>query len=108
MLAVILSMGAKGVGYDTEKPWPLIERIVKTASKPGSIVADFFGGSGVVAAVAEANNRKWVVSDIGKPACMIMRKRLIDLDAKPFLYQHIGDYQVRTSALHDGEPLPHR
>lgn len=86
--------GRKRVGYDTEKPWPLIERIVKTASKPGSIVADFFGGSGVVAAVAEANNRKWVVSDIGKPACMIMRKRLIDLDAKPFLYQHIGDYQI--------------
>ena len=44
--------GRKRVGYDTEKPWPLIERIVKTASKPGSIVADFFGGSGVVAAVA--------------------------------------------------------
>lgn len=86
--------GRKRVGYDTEKPWPLIERIVKTASKPNSIVADFFGGSGVVAAVAEANNRSWVVSDIGKPACMVMRKRLIDLDARPFLYQHIGDYQV--------------
>jgi hypothetical protein len=34
------------------------------------------------------------ISDFGKPACMITRKRLIDQDAKPFLYQHIGDYQV--------------
>jgi site-specific DNA-methyltransferase (adenine-specific)/adenine-specific DNA-methyltransferase len=33
------------------------------------------------------------MSDLGKPACMIMRKRLIDIDAKPFLYQSIGDYQ---------------
>ena len=33
------------------------------------------------------------MADIGKPACMIMRKRLIDQDAKPFLYQSIGDYQ---------------
>ena len=86
--------GRKRVGYDTEKPWPLIERIIKTASKPGSIVGDFFAGSGVVAAVAERAGRNWIVSDIGKPACMVMRKRLIDLDASPFLYQHIGDYQV--------------
>ena len=35
----------------------------------------------------------WIVCDIGKPAIMITRKRLIDQDAKPFLYQSIGDYQ---------------
>jgi site-specific DNA-methyltransferase (adenine-specific)/adenine-specific DNA-methyltransferase len=33
------------------------------------------------------------MSDIGKPACMITRKRLVDQNAKPFLYQSIGDYQ---------------
>ena len=37
--------------------------------------------------------RRWIVSDIGKSQCMVMRKRLIDQDAKPFLYQSIGDYQ---------------
>ncbi|MEM4397179.1 MAG: site-specific DNA-methyltransferase, partial [Candidatus Woesearchaeota archaeon] len=42
---------------------------------------------------AEKLGRRWIMSDIGKPACMIMRKRLIDLEAKPFLYQSIGDYQ---------------
>lgn len=58
------------------------------------MVGDFFVGSGTTAAVAERLGRSWVVSDFGKPACMITRKRLIDQNAKPFLYQHIGDYQV--------------
>jgi site-specific DNA-methyltransferase (adenine-specific)/adenine-specific DNA-methyltransferase len=46
-----------------------------------------------MAVVGEQLGRKWIMCDIGKPACMIMRKRLIDKDAKPFLYQSIGDYQ---------------
>ena len=60
-------------------------------------MADFFGGSGTTAAVAEKLNRRWITTDLGKPACMIMRKRLIDQDAKPFLYQAIGDYQVEAA-----------
>ena len=58
---------------------------------------DFFGGSGTTAAVAEKLGRRWITTDLGKPACMIMRKRLIDQDAKPFLYQAIGDYQVEAA-----------
>lgn len=80
-------------GYATQKPEKLLERIIKASSNEGSIVADFFGGSGTTAAVAEKLGRRWITSDIGKPATMIMRKRLIDNDAKPFLYQSIGDYQ---------------
>ena len=60
-------------------------------------MADFFGGSGTTAAVAEKLGRRWITTDLGKPACMIMRKRLIDLEAKPFLYQSIGDYQVEAA-----------
>ncbi|PZE64211.1 MULTISPECIES: DNA methyltransferase [unclassified Curtobacterium] len=89
--------GKKRVGYATEKPWPLIERIVKGSSNPDSIVADFFGGSGITAAVAESLGRTWVTTDLGKPATMIMRKRLIDSNAGPFLYQAIGDYQVEQA-----------
>src|SRR5699024_5517572 len=66
-------------------------------SHEGSLIGDFFGGSGVLAAVAEANGRRWVTSDLGKPSTMVMRKRLIDQDAKPFLYQAIGDYQVEQA-----------
>ena len=41
--------------------------------------------------------RRWVASDLGKPAVMVTRKRLIDQNAKPFLYQAIGDYQVEQA-----------
>lgn len=80
--------------YDTQKPEKLIERIIKTATSEGDIVADFFSGAGTTAAVAEKLGRRWIASDLGKPACMITRKRLIDAESKPFLFQHIGDYQV--------------
>ena len=89
--------GKKRVGYATEKPWPLIERILKTSSSAGGLVADFFSGSGTTAAVAEKLGRRWIATDLGKPATMITRKRLIDQDAKPFLYQAIGDYQVEQA-----------
>lgn len=54
---------------------------------------DVFAGSGTTGAVAEKLGRKWIISDLGKPACMIARKRLIDQESKPFLFQSIGDYQ---------------
>lgn len=80
-------------GYSTQKPETLLERIIKASSNEGDLVCDFFGGSGTTAAVAERLGRRWITGDIGKPASLIMRKRLIDQDAKPFLYQSIGDYQ---------------
>ncbi|NRT54662.1 DNA methyltransferase [Sphaerotilus uruguayifluvii] len=89
--------GVKRVGYETEKPLPLLERIIKASSSRGDLVADFNGGSGTTAAVAEKLGRRWITTDLGKPACMIMRKRLIDQSAKPFLYQAIGDYQVEAA-----------
>lgn len=79
--------------YDTQKPEKLLARIIEHSSNENSIVADFFGGSGTTAAVAEKLGRRWITSDIGKPSVMIMRKRLIDNEAKPFLYHSIGDYQ---------------
>jgi len=89
--------GVKRVGYDTEKPLTLLERIIKTSCPESGLVADFFGGSGTTASVAEKLGHRWITTDLGKPACMIMRKRLIDQGAKPFLYQAIGDYQVEAA-----------
>ncbi len=79
--------------YNTEKNENLLKRIISASSNSDSIVADFFAGSGTTGAVAEKLKRNWIMSDLGKPACMVMRKRFIDMDAKPFLYQSIGDYQ---------------
>ena len=82
--------------YATQKPESLLERVIKGSTNNNSLVIDFFGGSGTTAAVAEKLGRRWITTDLGKPACMIMRKRLIDQKAKPFLYQAIGDYQVEA------------
>ena len=81
------------VDYQTQKPTALLERIIKASSNENSIVIDFFGGSGTTAAVSEKLKRRWITTDIGKPAVMVMRKRFIDQNAKPFLYQSIGGYQ---------------
>lgn len=83
----------ENVGYATQKPEALLERIIKASSNEGDLVCDFFGGSGTTAAVAERLGRRWITCDIGKPASLVMRKRFIDQEVKPFLYQSIGDYQ---------------
>lgn len=84
---------AENIGYATQKPAKLLERIIKASSNGGDLVCDFFGGSGTTAAVAERLGRRWITTDIGKPATLVMRKRFIDQGVKPFLYQAIGDYQ---------------
>lgn len=95
-IPIINSQAKEDVDYSTQKPEALLERIIKASSNEGDLVCDFFGGSGTTASVAEKLNRRWITSDIGKPACLVMRKRLIDNNVKPFLYQAIGDYQKES------------
>ena len=83
----------ENVNYGTQKPEALLKRIIETSTDESSIVADFFAGSGTTGAIAEKLGRKWIMSDLGKPAFMIMRKRMVDQDSKPFFYHSIGDYQ---------------
>ena len=64
------------VGYATQKPEALLERIIKASSDEGMVVADFFGGSGVTAAVAHKLGRKFITSDIGLNSIQTMRDRL--------------------------------
>ncbi|MBR3390251.1 MAG: site-specific DNA-methyltransferase [Prevotella sp.] len=92
-IPAIPPMSSERVGYATQKPEALLERIIKASSNEGDLVCDFFGGSGTTAAVAERLGRRWITCDIGKPASLVMRKRFIDQEVKPFLYQSIGDYQ---------------
>ena len=99
------SMGSENVGYATQKPEALLERIIKASSNEGDLICDFFGGSGTTAAVAERLGRRWITCDIGKPASLVMRKRFIDQEVKPFLYQSIGDYQ--KEAFRNNKKLKH-
>ena len=92
-VATLSNNPVESVGYSTQKPEALLEKIIKASSNEGDLVCDFFGGSGTTAAVAERLGRRWITCDIGKPASLVMRKRFIDQEVKPFLYQSIGDYQ---------------
>ena len=93
-VSLISSSSKESLNYPTQKPEALLDRIIRNSTDSGDVVLDIFAGSGTTAAVAEKLGRRWIATDLGKPACMITRKRLIDQEAKPFIYQHIGDYQV--------------
>ena len=64
------------IGYATQKPEALLERIIKGSSNEGSIVLDVFGGSGTTAAVAERLGRKWIVMDNNPEAIKTIINRL--------------------------------
>lgn len=102
-IATINGMAKERLNYATQKPEALLERIIKASSNEGDLVCDFFGGSGTTAAVAERLGRRWITCDIGKPAALVMRKRFIDQEVNPFLYQSIGDYQ--KEAFHNDKKL---
>ena len=69
-------MSKERVGYDTQKPKELLERIIKASSNEGDIVADFFCGSGTTGVVAKELGRKYILCDIGDRAVEISNKRL--------------------------------
>jgi len=96
-ISIINSQALERVDYPTQKPEKLLERVIKASSNEDSIVLDCFCGSGTTLAVAEKLKRKWIGCDIGKPAILTTRKRLVDLAAKnfevlPFEYLNIGYY----------------
>lgn len=70
------SQASEDTGYATQKPESLLERIIKASSKEGMIIADFFAGSGVTAAVANRQKRKFITSDIGSNSIQTTRDRL--------------------------------
>jgi len=88
--------------FPTQKPRALLERVVKAASNPGHLVADFFCGSGTTLAVAERLGRRWLGCDFGKVAVQVTRTSLVEAGAKPFLIENIGNYQREMIYLTGG------
>ncbi|HIZ69418.1 MAG TPA: site-specific DNA-methyltransferase [Candidatus Prevotella avicola] len=70
------------VGYATQKPEALLERIINASSNKGMVVADFFGGSGVTAAVADRLGRKFIHADININSIQTTRDRLLAAKAE--------------------------
>ncbi|MGH3697841.1 MAG: DNA methyltransferase [Pseudonocardiaceae bacterium] len=88
------SQAQQRLGYDTQKPEALLERIIKSSSDEGSIVLDCFVGSGTTVAVAERLKRRWVAVDIGRFAIHTTRKRLLDIpQCAPFVVANLGRYE---------------
>lgn len=71
------SQADERVDYSTQKPEALLERIIKASSNEGMVVADFFGGSGVAAAVAHKLGRKFVHGDANINSIQTARDRLV-------------------------------
>ena len=77
----INSQANEKTDYATQKPEALLERIIKASSDEGMTVADFFGGSGVTAAVAARLGRKFIHVDVGVNSIQTTRDRLLEQQA---------------------------
>ena len=95
-------MTLERLGYATQKPEALVERIIKASSNEGDLIADFFCGSGTTAAAAEKLGRKWIATDLGKFGIHTTRKRLIGVqrerkaagqDFRAFEVLNLGRYE---------------
>lgn len=97
------------LGFDTQKPEKLLNRIILASSNPSDIVFDAFCGSGTTLAVAEKLGRRWIGCDLSKFAIQVTRKRLLDIHnskdlqnegrqyekpARPFELWNIGNYET--------------
>lgn len=76
-ISVINPVAEERLDYSTQKPEALLERIVNASSQKGTVIADFFGGSGVTAAVANKLGRKFIHCDIGLNSIQTTRDRLV-------------------------------
>ncbi|MBE9512397.1 MAG: site-specific DNA-methyltransferase [Bacteroidetes bacterium] len=101
-IPIINTSSYERLGYVTQKPEALLERIIKASSNESDLVADFFCGSGTTASVAEKLGRKWIACDLGRFAIHTTRKRMIQVqrelkkDGKPyraFVVLNLGKYE---------------
>ena len=90
-------LGAQDLGYPTQKPIALLERIIMASSNPGDLVLDPFSGCGTAISAAQKLGRKWIGIDITHLAIAMHKTRLKDM----FGLEPRVDYQVI------GEPVDH-
>jgi adenine-specific DNA-methyltransferase len=93
----VQSQSAEALGYETQKPEALLERIIKLSSNEDDLVMDCFVGSGTTAAVAEKLSRRWIACDLSRFAIHTTRKRLLGIEkVKPFVIQNLGKYELQA------------
>jgi adenine specific DNA methylase Mod len=93
-LMPVNSMAVERLGYPTQKPEALLERIISISSNEGDLVLDCVCGSGTTVVVAEKLRRRWIAGDLGRFAVHTTRKRLLSVpEVRPFVVQNLGKYE---------------
>ena len=100
-ISPINSQAAERLGYPTQKPEALLERIIASSSNPGDVVLDPFCGCGTAIAAAEALDRRWIGIDITHLAIGLIRTRLRDSYGKSLTYTLLGE----PTTVDDAEKL---
>ena len=100
LMPVLNSQSKERIGYPTQKPEALLERIIKASSKEGDVVADFFCGCGTAVAVAERLNRKWIGVDISHLAVRLILNRIL----KPYEDDKDKYKEIRNNIQINGLP----
>jgi adenine-specific DNA-methyltransferase len=93
-ISIINKAADERLDYATQKPESLLERIINVSSNTGSLVADFFCGSGTTLSVAEKLGRRWIGCDLSRYSIHTTRKRLLGIEnCKPFEILNLGKYE---------------
>ena len=79
---IVPTNGHEKIGYATQKPLAIIERIVRVHSNPGDVVLDFFAGSGTIGEAAAKNGRGFILIDKNTEAVCVIKKRIANFWAK--------------------------
>ena len=74
----VVSGSSERLGYPTQKPLALLERIIQASSNPNDVVLDAFCGCGTALEAAERLNRQWIGVDVSPTSCQVIAKRLRD------------------------------
>ena len=72
----VLNISSERIGYPTQKPEALLEKIIKACSNKNDVVADFFSGGGTTVSVAEKLGRRWIGCDVSRIAVSVARDRI--------------------------------
>ncbi|MHA1784433.1 MAG: DNA methyltransferase [Candidatus Helarchaeota archaeon] len=96
-IPLVNSMARERTTYPTQKPLELVERIIKAASNPGDLIADFFMGSGTTCVAAEKLNRRWIGVDNSFFAINTVKKRLIENNFPFTLYARNNFNALRSN-----------
>lgn len=103
-----LVSGSETLGYPTQKPQALLERIIKASSNPGDVVLDPFCGCGTAVAAAQALDRQWIGIDITHLAIALIKHRLETSTGGTAKYKVIGEPTTEEEARTLAEESPYQ